>query len=56
MKAQKEKKIQEVKEQETQIKKIKIYDNHTYKYLDKLRETTYKGEKVVFILPNGKEY
>lgn len=40
----------------TEKKEIKINEPHTKKYLDKLRETTYKDKKVVFILPNGKEY
>lgn len=35
-------------------KKIVINEFHTKKYLEKLK-TTYK-EKVVFILPNGKEF
>lgn len=35
---------------------IKINEYHTKKYLEKLKETTYKNKKVVFILPNGKEY
>ena len=38
------------------IQKIKLNENHTVKYLEKLKETTYKNEKVVFILPNGREY
>lgn len=42
--------------QATDKKKIKIKEVHTKKYLDKLRETTYKNQEVVFILPSGKEY
>ena len=38
------------------VEKIKIKDIHTKKYLDNLKKTTYKDKKVVFILPNGKEY
>ena len=37
------------------IKKIKIEGIHTKKYLNNLK-TTYLGQKVVFILPSGKEY
>ena len=37
-------------------KKIKLEGNHSIKYLELLKETTYKGEKVVFILPSGREY
>lgn len=33
---------------------IKIDGIHTKKYLDNLK-TTYKDEKVVFILPDGRE-
>lgn len=36
--------------------KIKISENHSVKYLEKLKKTTYKGKKVVFILANGREY
>lgn len=36
--------------------KIIVKELHSKKYLDNLRETTYKNKKVVFILPNGKEY
>ena len=36
------------------IKKIKLDGIHTKKYLDNLK-TTYK-EKVVFIMPSGREY
>jgi hypothetical protein len=36
--------------------KIKLEQNHSIKYLEMLKETTYKDKKVVFILPNGREY
>lgn len=36
--------------------RIKIKNFHSKQYLDNLRKTTYKGKKVVFVLPNGKEY
>lgn len=39
----------------TMPKMIKLNDFHSIKYLEKLRQTTYKNEKVVFILPNGRE-
>lgn len=42
--------------QMSSIKKIKIDGIHTSKYLERLKETTYKNEKVVFILPSGREY
>ena len=42
--------------QETEIQKIQLNELHTIKYLEMLRKTTYKGKKVVFILPNGREY
>ena len=35
---------------------IKLNDYHSIKYLELLKETTYKNEEVVFILPNGREY
>nr|DAL10366.1 MAG TPA_asm: hypothetical protein [Caudoviricetes sp.] len=38
------------------VTKIKLIEFHTKKYLENLKETTYKNKKVVFILPNGKEY
>jgi len=38
------------------VEKIKVKDIHTKHYLDNLKKTTYKDKKVVFILPNGKEY
>ena len=50
---------------ETAVEKIKIDNDtirvemkeyHSVAYLDKLKQTTYKDQKVVFILPNGKEY
>ena len=41
---------------ETEIQKIQLNELHTIKYLEMLRKTTYKGKKVVFILPNGREY
>lgn len=37
-------------------KKIHLEKHHSIKYLEMLKETTYKDEKVVFILPNGREY
>ncbi len=36
--------------------KIKLEENHSKKYLEMLKGTTYKNKKVVFILPNGREY
>ena len=36
--------------------KIKLTEYHSKKYLENLKKTTYKDKKVVFILPNGKEY
>jgi len=48
--------MEQAKTTEKQKKEIKINKTHTKKYLDKLRETTYKNQEVVFILPSGKEY
>lgn len=48
--------MKEPKREKTTIKKIQMNDFHSKIYLKKLRETTYKNEKVVFILPNGKEW
>lgn len=42
------------KKQMATQKKIKIDGIHTKKYLEKLK-TTYKDEKVVFVLPDGRE-
>lgn len=42
--------------QNDNVEKIKIKDIHTKNYLEHLKKTTYKDKKVVFILPNGKEY
>lgn len=42
--------------QELAVTKVKIDKIHTKKYLDNLKETTYKNKKVVFVLPSGKEY
>lgn len=41
---------------ENERTKIVIKEFHSKKYLDNLRKTTYKDKKVVFILPDGKEY
>ena len=38
------------------LTKIKLEEYHSVKYLEMLKETTYKDKKVVFILPNGREY
>lgn len=35
------------------IIKVNLKDFHSHGYLKKLKETTYKGKKVVFILPDG---
>lgn len=35
---------------------IKLKEFHSKQYLEKMKKTTYKDKKVVFILPNGKEY
>ena len=36
--------------------KVQLMEHHSIKYLEMLKETTYKDKKVVFILPNGREY
>lgn len=46
----------EEKETKEKIAKIKLEEYHSKEYLELLKKTTYKGQKVVFILPNGKEY
>ena len=48
--------MMEVPKEKTTMKKIKLNEIHSKKYIEKLKETTYKDEKVVFILPDGKEY
>ena len=48
--------MEQAKTTEKEKKEIKINATHTKKYLDMLRETTYKDKEVVFILPSGKEY
>ena len=35
--------------------KINLDEFHSIKYLEMLKETTYKGKEVVFILPDGRE-
>ncbi len=46
----------DVKTEEKGIKRIACKEYHSKKYFERLKATTYKNEKVVFILPNGKEY
>ena len=41
---------------ENKIIKVILTEYHTKEYLRNLKRTTYKNKKVVFILPNGKEY
>lgn len=41
---------------ENKIIKVTLTEYHTKEYLRNLKRTTYKNKKVVFILPNGKEY
>ena len=36
--------------------RIKLNEYHSKDYLELLKRTTYKDEKVVFILPSGREY
>lgn len=36
--------------------KIELKEFHSKMYLEKLKKTKYKNKKVIFILPNGKEY
>ena len=36
--------------------KIELKEFHSKMYLEKLKEIKYKNKKVIFILPNGKEY
>lgn len=42
-------------EESKKYTKIKLTEFHSKAYLDRLKETTYKDKKVVFILPNNKE-
>lgn len=46
--------MNDIKEKE--ITKIKLTEIHTKRYLELLKETTYKNQNVVFILVSGKEY
>ncbi len=48
--------MMETSKKQATMKKIKMNEIHSKKYIDNLKETTYKGEKVVFILPSGREY
>ena len=48
--------MMEVPKEKATVKKIKLNEIHSKKYIDNLKETTYKDEKVVFILPSGREY
>ena len=48
--------MMEVPKEKSTLKKIKLNEIHSKKYIDNLKETTYKDEKVVFILPSGREY
>ena len=43
-------------EKETIENQVILKEWHSVKYLKLLKETTYKGKKVVFILPDGKEF
>lgn len=38
------------------VERIELKNWHSKDYLIKLSKTTYKDKKVVFILPNGKEF
>ena len=42
--------------QKNDVEKVILKEWHSIEYLRKLKETTYKDKKVVFILPDGKEY
>ena len=48
--------MMETSKEKATLKKIKLNEIHSKKYIEKLKETTYKDEKVVFILPSGREY
>lgn len=48
--------MMETSKEKATLKKIKLNEIHSKKYIDNLKETTYKDEKVVFILPSGREY
>ena len=43
-------------EKKNDVLEIKLDSIHSKRYIEMLKETTYKGKKVVFILHNGKEY
>ncbi len=36
--------------------RVELKEFHSKEYLEKKKKTAYKDKKVVFILPNGKEY
>lgn len=45
-----------VDNENSMIEKVELKEFHSRKYLENLKATKYKNKKVVFILPNGKEY
>ena len=48
--------LEQKQEQKKKVEKVVLKEWHSTEYIKKLKETTYKNKKVVFILPNGKEY
>lgn len=52
--------IRENKEEKAKIdikenEKVFLKEFHSTQYLKRLKQTTYDGKEVVFVLPNGKE-
>ena len=45
-----------IKTEKAMPMRIQLNEHHSIEYLELLKLTTYKGKKVVFILPNGREY
>ena len=48
--------INNIDVENSNIVRVELKEFHSKIYLDKLKNTKYKNKKVIFILPNGKEY
>lgn len=48
--------INNIDVENSNIVRVELKEFHSKIYLDKIKNTKYKNKKVIFILPNGKEY
>lgn len=48
--------INNIDVENSNIVRVELKEFYSKIYLDKLKNTKYKNKKVIFILPNGKEY